>query len=208
MEQKSRLVESFNTAGRHQCVVMVRFAALFGCGFVVALASSSLPFTTIRDGYDNPLPYFDLDIPLNQSYLTYQFLADEDLDGILEPSADMRIGPKSSSSIAALSDATYSYVLKRSSCPDHNTDCTAYRGSYVYNAAKGSETYTTVNIDCEPWEVFTMTLLRVDTASGAKSTEYGSFMCLYVRREMQSLTESDLDAVMDAMFVLWSTGEH
>lgn len=176
------------------------------CWLATVLASS-LPVTMIRDGYGSPLPYFDEDIPSNQSYLTYQFIADNDLDGILEPFADMHIGPKSLSDIDAFSGATYSYVIKRSACPDQGTDCTAYRGTYVYSSEKESESYTTVSIECEPRELFSLTLLRVDTSSGAKTTEYGTFMCLYVRREMQSLTEGDLSAVMDAMYVLWSTGE-
>lgn len=44
-------------------------------------------------------------------------------------------------------------------------------------------------------------------AGQLRRTADGALMCMYVRRELRVLTESDLNDTMNAMAVLWSTDE-
>jgi len=148
-----------------------------------ALASS---ITLYRDGY-TVLPHFDSLADTN--YLQYQFLSP--YSAIVEPHAPMKL---------SVADKEYNpdYVYDWTLC---NTDQVC-EGGYI----SGSET-TSATTSCSPFDVFSLTVTEANSNGVPLRSTTVNVMCMYVRREIGSLTESDLSETMDAMYTLWSTQE-
>lgn len=149
----------------------------------------ALTFTLSRDGYD-PLIYFTR---LDASIFQYKIL--EGYVAVVEPSSDMNLELFSSSS-----DAYYYFTICSVDTP---TDCVA---SYKYS--NGEATSSPINIACTPFSDFLVTVLEYSTSSNTLlRTSDGLAKCIYVRREIRTLTDSDLSNTMDAMFSMWTTAE-
>jgi hypothetical protein len=138
------------------------------------------------------LPFFDQDA---SEILTYKFL--DGYDALIEPYASMDL------SLLDEEDEEESSSYRYSVCAvDDETKC--YKGEY--SATSGGKT-TPITVKCDPFDVYTMTVSQFDKDGNTVRTGSGDAICMYVRREIQSLSGDDLDATMDAMYTLWSVEE-
>ena len=66
-----------------------------------------------------------------------------------------------------------------------------------------------VNFACTPLEdEFSITVNELSSQNDAVLRSSSGFaLCMYVRREIRTLTDTDRDALMDAMYAMWSTNE-
>ena len=132
--------------------------------------------------------------------LTYKFL--EDYTAVIEPYANNLLYIFNLDSSA---DYTYEY----SACSYDSTkqkvsdeDCKSGE------MTSSSDSTTSVTFECNPYDEYYITVSEyLDGSDDASRTAVGLAMCMYVRREIRSLTKFDLSATMDAMYALWSTTE-
>ena len=147
-----------------------------------------LSFSLNRLGYVT-LPYFQT----GASTITqYKFL--DGYSSVVEPYVDMGLVVQGSASSEI---GKYTFTI----C---NEEGTCYEGSY--DVVTGDT--VAVNVPCTPLASYTLNVVGYDV-SGDKiaSGSTSKAKCMYVRREMRDLTESDLAATMDAMYALWETTE-
>ena len=123
--------------------------------------------------------YTVLDHFKSQTQLSYAFL--ENVDAIIEPYANMTLYIDNQDMYH-----TYEYVV----CSDADNTC--------QTGQLGPSLNSGVNFACNPYDTYSV---AVD------NTYFGSAICLYVRREISSLSSDDLEQTMDAMYTLWSTDE-
>lgn len=149
--------------------------------------SEKTGWTLNRNGYD-PLQYFT-----KGEYLTYSFL--DGCSGVIEPGADMNLYLSNTSSVSEYGALEYAI------CDIETDDCV----SGVYNVKNMKS--TSFNIDCTPFDVYNVNITY--KFIGQKNVDVASFnaMCMYVRREIRSLSDADLNATMNAMATLWYTNE-
>ncbi len=159
-----------------------------------ALSSEDFPLTLRRFGYDTVLPYFNSSYEYD--YLFYNII--EDYDGIIEPYAPMELTAKSTGAYSS-SSVVFNYTITCDGCSN------TYSG-YYSESSYGSNTVT---IPCTPYDVYTIEVEEYTSSTGWRllDTYSGSFLCLYVRREIRSLTDSDLSATVEAMHEIWANSE-
>lgn len=151
-------------------------------------------FTLVRYGYD-PLDTFMNRYNMNDdvSFLQYSFLQDH--LGVIEPSSDMNLFIMSNYDNENI---TYKYSI----CLVDDTNC-------LYEDILFSDD-NLINIDCTVNELYTITVtqeIKIQSSYYLLNTIKGSVMCLYVRREIRSLSDIDLARTMDAMYTLWNVSE-
>jgi len=150
---------------------------------------SLLSYTTKRDGYDH-LAYFG-ESP--SSYLKYKFL--DGYVGVVEPNAQMKL---TMFDVPQEGEYYYDFTV----CSDTTNTCVT--GDYF---ASDSDAFS---FDCTPLsETFTITVSEYLYSSrlATGKVDKSSLMCMYVRREIRSLTDADLQQTMDAMWAMWSIDE-
>lgn len=154
--------------------------------------TSTIDFTLARSFYD-PLPFFE---DTYTSYLNYVFL--KEYDAIVEPYQTMDLYFYGSTDI---SKANYIFQV----CPEGGSASDCQEGySYVSTDGKGT-TKKGVQFECSTYSKYDMTLYSVDEDGNVLASQTGKALCLYVRRELRSLTKSDLSAYMDASYAVYST---
>ena len=146
-----------------------------------------LDWTLNKKGYD-PLTYFTTS---KSEYLKYEFL--DGIDAIVEPNAKMHLYVED---FSARSQHYYSFEICSST-----DDCQV---GFVKSSGIGLD-YKSIEFSCEPFETFDVTISKYSDDDELENEYTGSAICMYVRREMRSLTSDDLEATMDAMYTLWST---
>lgn len=152
---------------------------------------SDIKWTLYRKGY-SPLNYFTSDA---SSFLKYKFL--DKYAAVIEPYAQMYLYVEDFDSSTA-DTHFYIEVCKIGS------DVPCLKGSLQSSGLND----VPVKIYCEPFDVYNISVVQYDNegvATGYSDTREG--VCMYVRREFRALSESDLDATMDAMATLWYTSE-
>jgi hypothetical protein len=162
---------------------------LIGLSFKVSLrellatnfegSDTPLTFTLYRDGYD-ALPYFT-----NVTFLTYAIL--NDYDAVIEPSVEMKI----------------EFLSKKPTLDCHYEIC-SMDGTCQTGYRFANDTAVGVTFDCTPFDEFSVTV-NLMSSDEIVSTQSGSALCLYVRREMYSLSSSDLAKAINSMYLLYST---
>lgn len=155
----------------------------------VSVAENSLKFTTKRNGY-NYLEFFSL---TPNSFLTYKIF--DGYSGLVEPGVDMYLHIFD---VEDSDSADDTYYYKYSICDNASGVC----GEYYY-----SDPFA---ISCTPLTSnFTVTVQQYESATDAKTavSSQGSLLCMYVRREFRSLTGSDLNKTMEAMWTMWAVDE-
>lgn len=160
---------------------------------VIATTSGDGPseWTLNRYGYE-PLSYFtDSDTDM-----TYKFL--EDYDTVVEPYAPMEL---------YLPDyqLTDDFFYRWSVCgSDGVTDCR----DGTLSIEDGQFVQESVTSPCTAFDKLT---IKITKHSNDDETQIGALKgfarCMYVRREMRTLTTEDLSTAMDTMYVLYSTDE-
>jgi hypothetical protein len=140
-----------------------------------------------REGYGE-LPYFN---DYSGSIITYSIL--DDMDAVIEPNANMQFRYYGSSD---LTNKYYSITVV-----DQSSGDTIGSGAYYPEDSTKDEM---VNCDCSPLSKLRVQVVEYSTSNGAKTKNFNlQAMCIYVRRELRSLTDSDLSKAMDAMYTLW-----
>jgi hypothetical protein len=150
-------------------------------------------FTFYRSGYE-PLKYF-----ANTTSIPKYSLLDE-YDAVIEPYAYMYLTVDYYDSMSTYMEFTLCDISTGESCH------TGYLSKNQMKKSKG------VKISCNPYDKFTITIqekfILNDNNNTMELKSYeGKAICLYVRREIRDLTESDLQKTMDAMYTLWNTTE-
>ena len=150
------------------------------------ISEGDFGFSLQRQNYEL-YPYFGSS---PDQYTKYAFLQAH--DAIIEPSQSTVLslwGDVSSTS-------TFTFTLCST---EDSEDC--YEGTY------GDDEEGAVKVACSPFDTFTLSVSEKDSDGKIVSESTGSAICMYVRREIRSLTSEDLDATMDAMYALWDTDE-
>ncbi len=162
-------------------------------------SSEDFPFTIKREDYD-VLPYFDTGY--TATFLTYKFL--QDYDGVIEPHANIMLTSKTSNKYKH-TDYIFNYTIKSTAC-ETSKKCTDKYTGYYSESSFGS---SIISIPCSPYDTYSISVAKYDNKKSWKLSETynGQLVCIYVRREIQSLTTSDLDAAMDAMYAIWEYSE-
>jgi hypothetical protein len=202
-DEESRDVRTYPapTQARHS-VLAISTIVLSTVGLVLFAGSSSdFSFTTMqlessgmaskfslaRKGYD-ALPYWGDEA---SEITTYKFMSS--YDAIIEPHQDM--------TLSILTSSHSEEYLGVEVCSEDNT---CYSGFYS-NADPKLISY--VNVPCSPGDIYSITVSQQDVSGKTLKSVDGKAICMYVRREIQSLTAEDLAETMDAMYTLWQTGE-
>lgn len=150
-------------------------------------------FTLHRSGYD-PLSYFTEN---KTSVIKYKLL--EDYAGVVEPYASMSLYVQDSASAFAAGH-TFRYTICPSTTEEYNATSECTFGEYTESSARH------VTVECSPFDTFDITVTEYDGHDFVRNST-SKAMCMYVRREIRTLSSSDLSATMDAMYALWSTSE-
>ena len=156
----------------------------------VDYSSGTLAFTLAREGYGA--------ITIDDDILYYEFLSG--YDAIIEPYISNELVILSGS---LQDDTTY---LRYTVCTDEERPECTYGTLYFGNSTDKQS--SNVYIECVPYSVFTINVMEYDISKGMLVNEAtGYAMCMYVRREIRSLSADDLEATMDAMYALWEYDE-
>jgi len=99
---------------------------------------------------------------------------------------------------------SYLYDYKYTVCPSDSTNPKDCSMGWIYQG----EYDDPINVDCSPRDVYTITVVEYNPDSRVSRNEFtGTALCMYVRREIRSLTSADLNATMDAMYTMWAMSE-
>jgi len=159
------------------------------------LTNDTLSFTFYRTGYD----VLDQFLPEKSTILKYKFLST--YDGIVEPYGTMHLLPLSF-------DDYESYDYKYTICADASTEqSTTVECKHGDLNSDGTE--TPFAIACSPYETYKIQVTEYYPDSDPiypgriRRKADGAMMCMFVRRELRTLTELDLNDTMVAMAELW-----
>ena len=150
-------------------------------------------WTLYREGY-SPLSYFTSDA---SSFLKYKFL--DGNDAVIEPSAFMYLYVDGYDTSSGSDDASSSHY-KFEVCTE-GVDMQCVKGTLH------RDTSTPIKIACEPFQLFNVSVKEISSDGDMLGYDFGIATCMYVRREIRSLTESHLNDTMNAMATLWYTSE-
>lgn len=150
-----------------------------------AETESVIEYEIARDGYDP--------IELDDDYLKYAML--QGYSGVIEPHAPMNL---------VVSGMNESLVYYRwALCPTDDSNPNSCHYGLLAPTDYPSPS-ASITITCSAYDTYTLYVSEYDLSDDAAlriSQGYG--VCLYVRREIRSLTDDDLDATLDAMYAMW-----
>jgi hypothetical protein len=141
---------------------------------------TSKPFSLFRDGYAVPTYFSQAD----DAIINYQFL--RGFAAIVEPSATM---------LLEVFDRVSSYEYSFNVC---------YISSCQSGALLTDGSATGVKFECKPHDVLNISVTAYNEGVHLESY-YGLAICMYIRREISSLTPDDLASHVKMMFELYST---
>lgn len=156
--------------------------------------ANDINFTFKRSNYD-PVPYFEP--KYNDNILNYKFL--EPYTGIMEPHAPMELHVYQSN------NDYYEFKV----CPEgsqHDSNCQS--GSVYQKKGTLDSVSTVVQFSCNPYDKFDVTVTQFDAMKKTFVKEaHAKLLCLYVRREIRSLTDEDREAYVAASATTYLTSE-
>jgi len=146
---------------------------------------NEIVFSMARVGYD-PLV-------LDENILNYKFMSD--YDTVLEPYVKQQLW------VEDIDDTVYyRYVV----CPEIFAECD--QGIMALNSNVTETVEVTIN--CSPGDRYTISVEEFDAVTNQNTrSSTAAAVCMYVRREVRTYSEADLDDVMDAMYVMWTTSD-
>ena len=151
--------------------------------------SSMLDFTLRRVGYD-ALSFFTASA---SEFLKYDFL--DGYSAVIEPHAAMELYFLVDDS----SIKSYNYTICRS-----NSASRCYSGYWNSTTNQLNSSYAVIG--CHPYDEYVVSVSIVMSNSSVLYSEINA-MCMYVRRDIESLTADDLALTMDTMYEIWWRGE-
>ena len=152
----------------------------------------SLDFTFSRVNYE-PLSFFTSE---KSEIIKYNFLGD--YVAVIEPYVDMEFHIED--------DSSSSMYYKISVC-EYDADTNTYTKD-CSTGSHSSDSSFTVKMECNPYDEYAIIVESYkSTKSGYVYEDVTSRLgvCLYVRREIRTLTDDDLQAAIEAMYTMWST---
>ena len=159
-------------------------------------------FMIKRVGYEN-IDYFDESIPSN--FFKYKFL--EKYVSIIEPYVDMEL--KMYDMYKSSMNTFQFEVCPKSKQSGTTIESKCQSGSRFYNATTSKPSSSHINFGCSPFDAFSITVKEVSYVDGSTvlSTFNGDLLCSYIRRELRSLTSTDLSTLVQTMYKVWTTTE-
>jgi len=166
------------------------------------IKKKGLQFTLTRKGYD-ALPFFPGGTN-DYEFVSYKFL--DDYTGVIEPHASMVLTLDENGEKRLKKGYTYKYTV----CPyDEETGKSVGKKSGEcesgFTKKNGDKKY--FSFACSAFDEYAISVVEYSAAGKATRKASEKAVCMYVRRELRSLTSSDLSKTMDAMYTLWSTSE-
>lgn len=155
--------------------------------------NKSFQFSLKRYGYSS------LSYTTDRKSRTLRYAIFDDHDAIIEPYAcmELHIGP----------NYNHYDIYNFSLCDMNAASC--FTGVYSNKstlADESDENLKMISIPCAPYDVYTFNVSIL--GEGKYQQLFSSTaICMYVRREIRSLIDSDLNATMNAMAELWRTSE-
>ena len=131
----------------------------------------------------------------------YEFL--KEYDALIEPHAPMHLTYNGRGSIDDGSGAYYAYSITDSTGAVTTDEAT----NYYYPVLSRWKKDSTFNVSCKPYEEFSVSISRYSASDQVVYSFTLRAVCIYVRRELRSLTSGDLNATMDAMYAMWTTDD-
>ena len=148
-----------------------------------------------RNGY-NGLPYFG---DSRDAVVKYSIL--DNYNTVIEPYAAMELmvldTAKRSVFLSLVDTFTYDICTT-----DTKSKC--YSGEY---SVSDGEIVTSATVPCSSYDELTIVVKGYSKSKEEVVSSSGTALCLYVRREIRSLTKSDLEDTMDAMYTLWDVDD-
>lgn len=130
--------------------------------------------------------------------LNYNFL--DSYDTLIEPYSSMYLF------VNDFDDSSTETYFEYSVCETAVTKLC--HNGYLSNFAKGDKKTKPVKINCKAFDTYTITATEIwSSNSTTRRTMSGNAVCMYVRRELRSLSGPDLENLMDAMYTLWNVSE-
>eukprot|EP01038_Epipyxis_sp_PR26KG_P004349 gene4349-6153_t len=162
--------------------------------------SKTINLTFARNGYE-PLAYFN-----NHYNGLYQYKFLEDYIGIIEPSSEMEVvlydEVKTSSSFHY---EACTKSKKNGKALHSKSEC--YSGKTAYKS-KEVRISDHMKVTCSPHDVLHVTIKEINEKTNETVNEMtGEAICMAVRREIRSLTTSDMAAFIAAAHVLWEVND-
>ena len=160
-----------------------------------SIINDTLAFTFYRTGYD----VLDQFLPEKSTVLKYKFLST--YDGIVEPYGTMHLLPLSFDNYTSY-DYKFTICADEQSAKSSSVEC-------KHGDLSSDGTETPFAVACDPYETYKIQVTEYypDTdpvyPGRTRRKADGAMMCMYVRRELRTLTETDLNATMVAMAELW-----
>ena len=157
-------------------------------------------FDIVRRGYAS-LPYWGYS---SSDVIKYQFL--KKYDALIEPNGHMHMMYNGHGQIDDPDDPSgdyYSFTILDSA----GEVATDEAVNYYYPTQTRYKKDSTFNISCQPFDVFRIDVDRYNISGDIMHSFEWSAVCMYVRRELRSLTDGDLNATMDAMYAMWQYGD-
>lgn len=192
------IIASFGVVGITKNITSQRSSVVNADKSVSELTSAA---TLRRLSYD-PHTMFQEDKP---NFVNYKILSTH--KALIEPHAPMVLeisNPvESSNYLFSACEISEDGTVESSNC---------YEGALLYSSWDGedaeSESLVPVTIPCEPYDTFSITVSEYDASDDTLLAQsVFTSLCIYVRRDIASLTASDLNETMDAMHSLWEYTE-
>lgn len=145
---------------------------------------TSINFSLMRVGYNQ--------IVIDQNIVNYKFLFD--VDTIIEPYVSSNMW------VEGIDDSVY---YKYSVCSlDNGDEC------YFGSMSLDSSTSQDITVECEPFQKYIISIQQYNIATNElEMDDSGIGLCIYVRREVRTLSAEDVSVLMDAMYTMWSVSE-
>lgn len=134
----------------------------------------------------NMVPYFE-NAYKDNSFLQYGFL--RPFQAIIEPYKDMELSFYDSAVISP--DSTFQLRI-----------CDSSNSCQIYSSSSNS-----LNFGCTAYAQLDMELTEYDKYENVLSVTTDKAICLHVRRDMRTLTQSDRDDFFDALYIIYSTDQ-
>ena len=161
-----------------------------GTGPTDITMSDGISFSFSRDGYAA--------VNLHNDFFVYQIL--NDYDTILEPYVPMSL-------LVTNGDSSSYYKYSVCSFASESKDRTCHYGT-LSTDPMSKVTSSGVTVSCSPYDELEIEITQYSsTDNSAISTQTGDALCMYIRREIRSLSTEDLSATMDAMHTMWAVDE-
>ena len=118
------------------------------------------------------------------------------MDAVIEPYSKMSLVSKSTD------DTSDSYFLYSLCNKNNKKECIISDEYYSFN-----EENSLHEVPCTSYDYYIIYVDEYNSNDELVSSTTGNAICLYVRREIQSLSSEDLESTMEAMYAIWSTSE-